>query len=63
MIKYKICSFLLNLKIQTINLAIEWIKIGIINIIILDSSDDYDYYDDDTDEINNNTFFNSFYRG
>ena len=35
MIKYKLCSFLLYLKIQTIHLTIEWIKIGFIIIIII----------------------------
>jgi hypothetical protein len=63
MIKNKVCSFLLYLKIQTIHLTIEWIKIGFIIII---NMDDYYNNNDDDDNIHNKTKHktpNSFYRG
>lgn len=61
MIKYKVCSFLLYLKIQTIHLTIEWIKIGFIIIFNMD-----DHNNNDDDNSHNKTKHknpNSFYRG
>jgi hypothetical protein len=62
MIKYKLCSFLLYLKIQTIHLTIEWIKIGFIIIINMNNNNNDDDDDSSHNKIKHKTP-NSFYRG
>jgi len=65
MIKYKLCSFLLYLKIQTIHLTIEWIKIGFIIIINMNNNNNNNNNDDDDSSHNKikHKTLNSFYRG